>query len=75
MSLDWFQADVLATKAEYERSDAMPFISSCYPRASWNLIGNFMRDIRKLSIGLVLALYGAFGHERFLNGAFHAGIG
>ena len=23
MSLDWFQADVLATKAEYERSDAI----------------------------------------------------
>ena len=43
-------------------------ISSCYPRASKYLIANFMRDIRKLSIGLALALYVAFGHESFLKG-------
>ena len=29
------------------------FISSCYPRASRNLKAKFVRDIRKLSIGLV----------------------
>ena len=78
MSVDRFQADVRATRAVYERSDAMlggrgvgwspAFISSCYPRASRNLIANFLRDIRKLSIGLVLALYVAFGHESYVRG-------
>ena len=78
MSLYRFQADVLATKAENGRSDAIlagmgvgwspAFISSCCPRASRNLIANFVRDIKKLSIGLVLALYVAFGHESFVKG-------
>ena len=73
MSLDKFQADILATRAQYERSDAvldgmgvgwMPsFLSKCYPRASRNLIASFAKDIRKLSIGLILALYVTFGHE------------
>ena len=67
MSLDRFQADILATKAQYERSDAIlggmgvgwtpSFLSTCYPRASRNLIASFVEDIRKLSIGLVLAVY------------------
>ena len=66
MSLDKFQADVLATRAQYERSDAIlggmgvgwtpSFLSTCYPRASRNLIASFVKDIRKLSIGLILAL-------------------
>ena len=66
MSLNRFQADVLATRADYQRSHAIltrigagwspAVISSCYPRASRNLIAKFLRDIRKLSIGLVLAL-------------------
>ena len=57
MSWDRFQADVLATRAEYERSDAIlagmgmgwspAFLSSCYPRASRHLIANLVRDIRK----------------------------
>ena len=78
MSLDKFQADVLATRAQYERSDATlggmgvgwtsSFLSTCYPRASRNLIASFVRDIRKLSIGLVLALYVTFGHENFVKG-------
>ena len=78
MSLDKFQADVLATRAQYERSDAIlggmgvgwtpSFLSTCYPRASGNLIASFVRDIRKLSIGLVLALYVTFGHENFVKG-------
>ena len=44
------------------------FLSTCYPRASRNLIASFVKDIRKLSIGLVLALYVTFGHENFLKG-------
>ena len=78
MSLDRFQADVLATKAEYERFDAIlagiglgwspAFISSCYPRASRNMIANFVNDIRKLYTDLVLALYSAFGHESLEKG-------
>ena len=78
MSLDKFQADVLATRAQYQRSDAIlggmgvgwtpSFLSTCYPRASRNLIASFIRDIRKLSIGLVLALYVTFGHENFVKG-------
>ena len=44
------------------------FLSACYPRASRNLIGSFVKDIRKLSIGLVLALYVTFGHENFVKG-------
>ena len=78
MSLDRFQADILATKAQYERSDAIPrgmgmgwtpsFLSTCYPRASRSLIASFVKDIRKLSIGLVLALYVTFGHENFVKG-------
>ena len=81
MSLDRFQEDVLATKAEYERSDAIlagmgvgwspEFISCFYHRASRNLIAIFVRDIRKLSISLVLALYMAFEGT---CGAFHAKI-
>ena len=78
MSLDRFQADILATKAQYERSDAILggmgvgwtpfFLSTCYPRASRNLIASFVKDIRKLSIGLVLALYKTFSHENFVKG-------
>ena len=44
------------------------FLSTCYPRASRNLIASFVKDIRKLSIGLVLALYVTFGHENFVKG-------
>ena len=78
MSLDKFQADVLATKSQYERSDAIlggmgvgwtpSFLWTCYPKASRNLIASFVKDIRKLSIGLVLALYVTFGHENFVKG-------
>ena len=78
MSLDKFQADVLATRAQYERSDAIlggmgvgctpSFLSTCYPRASGNLIASFVKDIRKLSICLILALYVTFGHENFVRG-------
>ena len=75
MSLDRLQADILTTNAQYERSDAIlgrtgvrwtpSFLPTCYPRASRNLIASFVKDIRKLSIGLVLALYVSFGHENF----------
>ena len=75
MSLDRLQADILATRAQYERSDAIlgrmgagwtpSFLSTCYPRASQNLIASF---VRKLSIGLVLALYVTFGHKNFVTG-------
>ena len=78
MSLDKFQADFLATRAQYERSDAIlggmgvgwtpSFLSTCYPRASRNLIASFVKDIRKLSIGLILALYVTFGHQNFVKG-------
>ena len=78
MSLDRFQADILATKAQYERSDAIlgrmgvgwtpSFLSTGYPRGSRSLIASFVKDIRKLSIGLVLALYVTFGHEKFVKG-------
>ena len=44
------------------------FLSSCYPRASRHLIANFVKDIRKLSIGLVPVLYVAFGPESFVKG-------
>ena len=77
LSLDRFRAHGLATRAKYERSDAIlagmgvewspALISSCYPRASKNLIANSLRHIRKLSIGLVLALYVTFGHESFIK--------
>ena len=78
MSLDKFQADILTTRAQYERSDAVLvgmgvgwtpyFLSTCYPRASRNLIASFVKDIRKLSIGLILALYVTFGHDNFVKG-------
>ena len=78
MSLYKFQADVLATRAQYEQSDAIlsgmgvgwtpSFLSTCYPRASRNLIASFVKDIRKLSIGLILALYVTFSHENFVKG-------
>ena len=78
ISLDKFQADVLATKAQYERSDAIlggmgvgwtpSFLSTCYPKASRNLIASFVKDICKLSIGLVLAIYVTFSHENFVKG-------
>ena len=78
MSLDRLQPDFLATKAQYERSDAILgglgvgwtpfFLSTCYPRASRNLIASFVKYIRKLSIGLILALYVTFGLENFLKG-------
>ena len=44
------------------------FLSTNYPKALRNLIASFVKDIRKLSIGLVLALYVAFGHENFVKG-------
>ena len=44
------------------------FLSTCYPKASRNLIASFVKDIRKLSVGLVLALYVTFGHENFVKG-------
>ena len=78
MSLDRFQADILATRAQYVRSDAIlgrmgvgwtpSFLSTFYPRASRNLIASLVKNIRKLSIGLVLALYVTFGHEHFVKG-------
>ena len=78
MSLDRFQADYLAPTAQYERSDAIlgrmgvkwtpSFLSTCYPRASRNLIASFVKDIRKQSIGLVMALYVTFSHENFVKG-------
>ena len=78
MSLDKFQADILATRAQYERSDAVmggmgmgwtpSFLSTCCPRASRNLIASFVKDIRKPSIDLILALYVTFGHENFVKG-------
>ena len=78
MSLDKFQADILATRAQYERSDAVlggmgvkwtpSFLSTRYPRASRNLNASFVKDIRKLSIGLILALYATIGHENFVKG-------
>ena len=77
MCLDGFQADVLATRAKYEKSDAIlagmgvgwspAFLSSSYPTASRHLIANFVSDIRKLSIGLVLALYVTFGFKSFVK--------
>ena len=73
MSLDKFQADILATRAQYEQSDAVLggmgvgwtpcFLSTCYPPASRSLIASFVKDIRKLSIGLILALYVTFGER------------
>ena len=73
MSLDKFQADVLATRAQYEQSD--PILGGMgvgwtpsFLRASRNLIASFVKDIRKLSIGLILALYVTFGHENFVKG-------
>ena len=78
MSLNKFQADILATRAQYEQSDAIlggmgvgwtpSFLSTCYPRASQNLIASFVKDIRKLLIVLILALYVKFGHENFVKG-------
>ena len=78
MSLDQFQADILATRAQYEQSDAVlgrmgvgwtpSFLSTCYSRASRNLIASFVKDIRKLSIGLILALYVTFSQENFVKG-------
>ena len=65
-------------RAQNERSDAIlggmgvgwtpSFLSTCYPRASPSLIASFIKDIRKLSIGLILALYVTFGHENFVKG-------
>ena len=78
MSLDKFQADILATRAQYEQSDAVlgvmgvgwtpSFLSTCYPRAPRSLIASFVKDILKLSIGLILAVYVTFGHENFVKG-------
>ena len=78
MSMDKFQADILATRAQSEQSDAVLggmgmgwtlfFLSTCYPRASRNLIASFVKDIRKLSIGLILALYLTFAHKNFVKG-------
>ena len=58
MSLDKFQSVVLATRAQYERSEAIlglmgvgwtpSFLFTCYLRASRNLIASFVRVIRKL---------------------------
>ena len=74
MSLDKLLVDILATRAQYEQSDAIlggmgvgwtpSFLSTCYPRASRKLIASFVKDIRKLSIGLILALYKALADLR-----------
>ena len=45
--------------------DAILLVS---PRASRNLIASFIKDIRKLSIDLILALYVTFDHENFVKG-------
>ena len=42
-------------------------MSTCYPRVSRNLIASFVRDIKKLSIGVVLALYVTFGHKNLVK--------
>ena len=78
MSLDKFQADFLATSTLYEKSDAIQggmergwtpsFLCTCYLRGSRSLIASFVKDVWKLSIGLVLALYVTFGHENFVKG-------
>ena len=39
-------------------------LPECLP----SLIASFVKDIRKLPIGLVLALYVTFGHENFVKG-------
>ena len=44
------------------------FLSTCYPMVPRNLIASVVKDIRKLSIGLVLALYVTFVHENFEKG-------
>ena len=44
------------------------FLSTCYTRASRNLIASFVKDIRKLSFGLILALYEKFGRKIFVKG-------
>ena len=44
------------------------FLSTIYPRVSRCLIAIFVRDIRRLSIGLVLALYVTFGRENLGKG-------
>ena len=67
MSLDKFQADVLATRAQYERSDAILGGMGVGWTPSF-LIASFVKDIRKLSIGLILALYVTFGHKNFVKG-------
>ena len=71
------QGGYAVNEAKYEKYDAIlagmgvvwspEFISSCYPRASRILKANFVKDIRKLSIGLALALYVPFGHESFVR--------
>ena len=78
MSMDKLQADILATRAQYEQSDAIlggtgvgwtpSSLSTCYSRSYRNLIASFVKDIRKRSIGLVLELYVTFGHENFVKG-------
>ena len=78
ISLDKFQADVLATRAHFlGRSDAIlegmrmgwtpSLLSTCSPRSSKNLIASFVKDVKKLSIGFVLALCVKFGQERFVK--------
>ena len=42
-------------------------LSTCYPRTSRNLIASFVTDIRKLPIGLVLALCVIIDHGNFLK--------
>ena len=69
---------MLVTRAKHERSDTKfagmgvawspVFLSCCYPRALRHLIANFVRDIRKFFINLVLALKVTFGHESFVKG-------
>ena len=79
MSVEQFQVNVLATRDEYKISDATSagmgmgwtpaFFNRCYPRASIHLKANFVRDFKKLSVGLVLALDVTFGNESFVKGS------
>ena len=86
MSLDRFQADILARK--HNMRDLMPSWEEWEwdGRHSYCLrvtpglpgIANFVKDIRKLSIGLVLALYVTFGHKELCEGtceSLHRSVG
>ena len=48
--------------------DAILPVNVLPERVFRNLIASFVKDIRKLSIGLILASYVTFGHENFVKG-------